>query len=307
MNKKIKALFIGLGSIGKRHLKNLSQIMNKDELSVHALRSNKSALDEDIKSLIDKEIYDFKECDNYDFIFITNPSYLHLETLEKVKSKAKAFFIEKPLDVRAMSEDEINSLDKDKIYYIAAPLRHKRAFLELQKLIKDKKIYCARAICSSYLPDWRKNADYRTIYSAKKESGGIKLDLIHEFDYLFELFNYPKNSTLVEKKLSNLEIETNDYLSFIGNYDDKVLELHLDYFGRMPKRTVEIYTDEEVIICDFYNSTITINDKTTEFKEDANTPYLNEMKYFLSLTNNKNMNDITKANEIVKFLTKKEK
>ena len=51
------------------------------------------------------------------------------------------------------------------------------------------KVYSARAISSSYLPDWRPGQDYRTTYSAHKDmGGGVSIDLIHEWDYLSWLF-----------------------------------------------------------------------------------------------------------------------
>lgn len=37
--------------------------------------------------------------------------------------------------------------------------------------IQSKKVYSVRAICSTYLPDWRKGTDYRNNYSAFKSMG----------------------------------------------------------------------------------------------------------------------------------------
>lgn len=299
------ALFVGLGSIGKRHLKNLKNILG-GSIEVDALRSSsKRVPDEEVAKLIRTEYYNIEDLPNYDMIFITNPSNMHYETIFKLQNKTDNFFIEKPLDVLPLTDEQISKLDLKKIYYIACPLRHTGVYKELEKILKDKKIYSVRAICTSYLPDWRKGVDYRTVYSAKKESGGVKIDLIHEFDYLFRLLGFPKKYVMFENKISDLEIESNDFVSFTGEYDDKYLELHLDYFGRIPQRTAEFYTKDDVIWCDFNNSKIRLNDQIKDFSEEINDRYINEIKYFLNLIDfkNENINDMMNANRVLKYIT----
>ncbi len=300
MNKT--ALFVGLGSIGKRHLKNLKALIDID---VDALRSStKMPLPDEISFLIRKEYYDIKDLPKYDMIFITNPSDLHYETILNLQDKTDNFFVEKPLDVIPLRAEQLSKLDLNKLYYIACPLRHTGVYRALEEILKDKKIYSTRAICTSYLPEWRPGVDYRTIYSARKESGGVKIDLIHEFDYLFRLLGFPKKHVMFENKISDLEIESNDFVSFTGEYDDKYLELHLDYFGRIKQRTAEFYTKDDVIWCDFNSSKIRVNGQIQNFSEEINDRYVNEMKYFLNLIDfkNENINDIMNANRVLKYI-----
>lgn len=306
MIKNLKILFVGLGSIGKRHLRNLCNVAKEQglNLTIDALRSSKFPLEEEISSLINKEYYNYDDIEYYDCIFITNPTYLHFESLSKLKDKAKAYFIEKPLEQKALSSKQLEIFKDNNIYYIACPVRHTAVFKELQKIVQQNKIFTARAICSSFLPEWRPNTDYRQVYSAKKESGGVKVDLIHDFDYLFTLFGYPQKYSIYAKKISNLEIDSYDYTSFIGEYDDKFVELHLDYFGRIPTREVEIYTENDVILVDFINAKIRINNKWQNYDEERNVSYVNEIKYFLSLINGEieNINDIQKANKTLEII-----
>ena len=68
----------------------------------------------------------------------------------------------------------------------------------------------ARAICSSYLPEWRPGTDYRRTYAALAGAGGVKLDLIHELDYLLTRFGLPERSCLLDGQLSHLELKSVD-------------------------------------------------------------------------------------------------
>ena len=69
----------------------------------------------------------------------------------------------------------------------------------------------ARVICSSYLPDWRPGVDYRTVYSAHKAlGGGVTIDLIHEWDYLVDLFGVPQKLYNFKGTYSDLEIDSDD-------------------------------------------------------------------------------------------------
>ena len=62
-----------------------------------------------------------------------------------------------------------------------------------QEALPALSVYSARVLCSSYLPGWRPGVDYRTVYSAHKDmGGGVTIDLIHEWDYLVELFGKPE-------------------------------------------------------------------------------------------------------------------
>lgn len=58
-----------------------------------------------------------------------------------------------------------------------------------------------RCICSTYLPNWHPNEDYRTSYSAHKDlGGGVSIDLIHEWDYITYLLGFPQKTYSIIKK-----------------------------------------------------------------------------------------------------------
>lgn len=307
----MKVCFLGLGSIGKRHLKNLVNIFKGYELDleIHAFRKTKKPLDTDIKNLIDYEF--FNEIDlhaDYDIAFITNPTNLHFNSIKLMENRAKNMFIEKPIfDDREYDIGKLN-LEPTGIYYVAGPLKFSPVIQNLKQILEGEKIYSIRAICSSYLPDWRKGVDYRTIYSAKKsEGGGVSIDLIHEWDYISYLFGFPTEVFNLNGKYSHLEIDSDDISIYIGKYEDKLVEIHLDYFGRETRRQIEIFTENATIIGDFINNTIIFSDlrETLDFSGENEDMYIEEMKRFIDsiLTSRDGKNAIEDAYRVLKLAT----
>lgn len=308
----IKICMIGLGSIGKRHIKNLVKVLQSHgrNYTIDALRSSKRELPEEVEQLIAKEYYSYHDLpSDYDIIFITNPTSEHYAAIEKAASKSRALFIEKPLFEHARYDWKELPLQKEGIYYVACPLRHKSMIQYVKnRICKEEKIYAARAVSSSYLPAWRTGVDYRQIYSAKKElGGGVALDLIHEWDYLTYLFGMPGEIKCIQGHFSNLEINCEDVACYIAGYADKTIEVHLDYFGRKSTRKLELYCENQTIVVDLLENRIRFEaddpalERTVEFPEED--LYVNEIQYFYNVVIGKqeNMNTIEHASKILKL------
>lgn len=308
----MKVCFFGLGSIGKRHLKNLYTIVSRKNINlhIHAFRKVSKPLEKELNGLIEKVIYMEDELDDdYDIAFITNPTSLHYDTIKLIQSKTKHMFIEKPIVDNKKYDFCSLRLHESGVYYVAGPLRFTGVIQNLKNIIKKENIYCVRVICSSYLPDWRPGTDYRTVYSAKKDQGGgVCIDLIHEWDYITYLFGFPEEVKCIFGKYSHLEIDSEDIAIYIARYKDKLVELHLDYFGIMPRRSIELFTNNGVITGDLLNETINFTDNRSIIKlsNDKNSMYLKELEFFIdNITQNKYFNNINHSIRVL-ALTKGE-
>ena len=302
---------IGLGSIGQRHLKNIHAVaaargieIATDVVEPRAL----DYLDAPTRAFVRNRFASPDAIGRYGMIFITNPSQLHFETLQAVQGKADIFFVEKPVFTAALTQETLAPFADERKFYVACPIRHTRVYGFLSEFVPQNKIYCARAICSSYLPEWRPGTDYRRTYAAQEGAGGVKLDLIHEFDYLFTLFGLPEKSCLFDGKFSHLELKSVDGVSFVACYPDKTLELHLDYYGRVPRREIELYTADDVVVCDFIKAEIRFLKRGTrvDLSEERNEYCLREIGYFFdfALKGARNINSIPYANSIIDFVLK---
>lgn len=303
----MKICFIGVGSIAKRHIRNLVDIFRdkNDSLEIDALRRANSACCDELKYL--SKIYSSYEelPNNYDVIFITNPTEYHADALLALQHKSKHYFIEKPV-VSLNTEHLLDnfSMKTGSIYYVASPLRFHRVIQYLKETLVLDDVLSIRAICSSYLPDWRPDTDYRKTYSAKSSlGGGVSIDLIHEWDYISYLFGFPDSVKMFRGKISDLEIDSDDYSIYIARYKSMIAELHLDYFGRVPIRQIEIYTKNDTILGDIIKGTVSFlrSGRSIDLKESRDDFQKRELIYFMSLLEQKNIayNDLSHAMKVL--------
>lgn len=304
MNEIYKIGIIGLGSIGTRHLSNIMAVLNKRKKSyrIDLIRNTqKKEIDKNLSQNIHTVYFSYDTTPNdYDVVFITNPTSLHYETIKRFIPKAKHMFIEKPLFNSINVSIDSLDLNSNSIYYVACPIRYTGVIQYIKNKVSIKDVYSIRVICSSYLPEWRPNQDYRDSYSARKEQGGgVSIDLIHEWDYLCYLFGEPEQVVNLRGTFSNLEINSDDLSLYIARYSDKAIEVHLDYFGRKTIREIQIFTSEDTIVGDIANSEIKYlkSGKVLSFKEERNDYQSREIEHFFDIIEGKadNDNDIKTA------------
>ena len=299
MNYKIA--FVGLGSIATRHLKNVAAFLSNrgDTYSIDLYRSQMRPLPEELQSLV-SEVYLFADEipaeRQYDVVFVTNPTSMHYETLEKFCKNTKSFFIEKPIFDSTSVDEAIFEKLKGIKSYVACPLRYNAVLQYVKNNLDLGKVYTARAISSSYLPDWRPGQDYRKTYSAHKDlGGGVSIDLIHEWDYLTWLFGMPTECKQMISKVSNLEIDSDDLAVYIGRNEKTTFELHLDYFGRQTLRTLDLFAEDDSIHCDLIGGTVSYlkEGKIVKLESERNAFQMKEIEHFFEIINNKTDNDST--------------
>ena len=171
--KMMEVCFVGIGSIAKRHILNLKRIAEKRDinLAIDAIRRSKSNNDE-IETLGIRNVYcNYEEVQCvYDIVFITNPTKLHLESIKKMKTFGKYFFVEKPISALEQIEEVEAVLKQDSLrYYVACPLRYNAVIQYIKHNVNLESVISVRSISSSYLPDWRPGVDYKSTYSAQRD------------------------------------------------------------------------------------------------------------------------------------------
>ena len=279
-------LIVGLGSIAKKHIAALERL-NIDE-TIYALRSNANASKvENIINIFDIETVDV----TFDFAIISNPTHLHFEFIETLALKGIPLFIEKPAVHTLENLDALTKIIEDKkvITYVACNLRFHPCITFLKDKLQTEQLNIneINVYCGSYLPEWRANKDYKSIYSANANmGGGVHLDLFHEIDYTTWLFGFPKKTSSVLRSVSTIDINAYDYANYILEYDNFTASIVLNYYRRQVKREIELVLDTETLVVDLVNNTIKSDTGDTLFEEkdySIQRTYRSQLMYFTDL------------------------
>jgi predicted dehydrogenase len=266
----VKWGIVGYGSIGKRHAVNILSLGD----DVVVLTKNTECPVPTVNTI--QELLDGK----IDLVIIANETILHICAYQEIRKLNKdiKILIEKPIF------EKNYFLENDQNTYVAYCLRFHPLVKIIKKHLEGKKLLSAFFYVGQYLPDWRKGRDYRQVYSAHKAmGGGVLRDLSHELDLAAFFAGQLKLNYAVSKKISGLEIDTDDiYSGLFSAVNCSLININLNYLDRISQRFFIIITNAETIRVDFLDGTIKINETMQTHDYDRNEMYVEMLKTFKS-------------------------
>jgi predicted dehydrogenase len=255
----MKFMIAGLGSIGRRHLRNLQALGEKDIL---LYRSHRSSLpDDELAGLPVETDLQAALGRRPDAVIIANPTALHLEVAIPAAQAGAALLIEKPISHSPAGWTELR-----KAAGAGAPIltgyhfRHHPTLQQAARLLQEGAIgnpISAHAHWGEYLPAWHPWEDFHQSYSARADlGGGVILTLSHPLDYLLWLLGpvqavsaFTTRTGLLEKdgQIPDVEDSAEIVLRFTSKAQAQrtgaaapLASLHLDYLQRPPAHWLHI-------------------------------------------------------------------
>lgn len=315
MESLLKGLVIGYGSIGKRHINNLSNLA-KNEIIVCTKRKNDGFLKSKKCIIVDSIEMGLARRPN--FAIISNVTDQHIEAAIKIANSGIDFLIEKPISVNNKETKTLLNIVKKKknITLVGCNLRFHPCIKKIKEIIdsgKIGKIFSVIVENGSYLPKWHPYEDYTKSYIAKERlSGGIILSLIHEIDYLYWFFGDVKEIFSITEKLSDLKISSTDFSSMILKFNKNIIAtINLNYFEKPAYRSCKIVGSHGTIYWNSNDNIVTVYDSKKEKwkkqmqikKFDSNLMYLDELSYFLThvAERKKTFNDVQNGIKVLKI------
>jgi predicted dehydrogenase len=274
----MKFIIAGLGSIGRRHFRNLISLGERD---IILLRSRKATLPDDELAgyPVETDIRDALTKHKPDAVIVANPTSLHMNIAIPAAEAGCAILLEKPI---SDSFDRLDELQKaaeksgSKIL-VGFQFRYHPTLNKARELIQENalgKILTVHAHWGEYVPQWHPWEDYRQSYAARADlGGGVIRTLTHPLDYLRYIVGEVDSLWSFNGHVSSLEMDVEDVaeigLKFAGG---AIGGVHLNYIQRPPEHRLEIVGTEGTLTWNSYLGLLHFQKMPAPFGSYSNTP-----------------------------------
>jgi predicted dehydrogenase len=293
----MKFLIAGLGSIGRRHFRNLIALGEKD---IVLLRTRKATLPDDELAgyPVETNLQEALKTHQPDAVIVSNPTAVHLDVAIPAAQTGCAILLEKPISHSTARLDQLEKAVRKSgaKVLVAFQFRFHPSLIRARQLIEAGeigRIISAHVHFGEYLPAWHPWEDYRNGYAARADmGGGVVLTQCHSLDYLPWLVGNPVSVWGFTGKLSDLEVDVEDTAKIGLRFADGALgSLHLDYNRQPPVHTFDIAGTQGTIKWDLADGATRIYRAEKKDWEvyslpaewERNVMFLEQMKHFLAV------------------------
>jgi len=244
-----RAAVIGAGSIGQRHIRNLRDLGIKEIVALRTRQGHTQGLPGELGV---EEVASWDEVEGFrpDVAIVTNPTRLHLETVQRLLPVARGIFIEKPLSDSLERVPELLELVSENrvVTFMGYNLQFHPIAVEVARAIGAGEYgepISIQATVGHWLPDWHPYEDYTRSYAARKDlGGGSALTLIHEVHLVMSWAGPAERVAAVFPKSDLLPLDVDVRADLmIEHTAGCVSQVHLDFIQKP-------YHREGIISCE---------------------------------------------------------
>ena len=268
----MKFLVVGLGSMGKRRIRNLQEL-GFNEIIGFDIREDRRKQVLDLYSVDVKSDVDSAIASKPDVMIISTPPHKHLEFVQIAAKNKIHFFTEvntiPPEDIQLI----IDLIDKNQIVGLPSTnLMFHPSVIRIRSLIKNNeigRILTFNFHSGSYLPDWHPWEKLSDYYVYSKETGGGRDQIAWELSWILWLLGKPQSVMAITKKQASFTADIFDVYDLLVEFENNVIgNIVVDIIQRPSGRWCEIIGEEGTIKWDYdYKVVKLFNVKDQNWKE----------------------------------------
>ncbi|HEX3519220.1 MAG TPA: Gfo/Idh/MocA family oxidoreductase [Solirubrobacteraceae bacterium] len=220
----MRVLVVGVGSMGRRRLRNLSHIGGAELAAFEPTAERREAAGSEFAIPVFAEIEQGMEW-GPDALVVSTPPDRHAEYALLAANAGLAFFTEASVVSDGMEEVLAAVAATGTLAAPSCTMRFHPAVRVMRRRIAAGAIGRPLALVhhvGQYLPDWHPWEDYRTFYAARRDTGAAREIVPFELNWLTYLFGAVIELNCFRAKLSQLEVDIDDIYSTLLRFESQV-------------------------------------------------------------------------------------
>ncbi|MBI4650896.1 Gfo/Idh/MocA family oxidoreductase [Candidatus Desantisbacteria bacterium] len=245
----MKVLQIGLGSMGKRRVRNCLALGAKDIIGFDFREDRRNEA---------KDKYGIKTTDKLtdellserDVYIISTPPNHHLEYIQTAVKNKKPAFVEASVLKQGLEAVSKEAKEKNVLIAPSCTFRFFPPIKTIKEIVQSKKY---GKICNfvyhmgQYLPDWHPWEDIRDFYVSKKETSATREMIPFELTWILDITGIPQEVSAFYGKTFNLGVDIDDVYSVNLRYKDFLGTLIVDVVSRFATRSLTLNLEKAQI------------------------------------------------------------
>jgi predicted dehydrogenase len=319
----MKFLVIGLGSMGKRRIRNLLYLNHYQIIGYDLNENRRVEVENKYKIEIIDTIDNLEQYNLTALIISVPPDKHHIYMHVAVKHNIPCFVEASVVDIDF--EEIISKSQKTKVFIApSSTMYFHPAIQHINDIINNKVVGVPTSITyhsGQYLPDWHTYEMVKDFYVSQKETGGAREIVPFELTWITKIFGHPISVFGIVRKtieIEGAELIDDTYVSIV-DYDNFTLTLTIDVTSRIATRILLINGSEGQVRWDWNDNFIQVYTSEKGFfkinfnllqaeegynKNISEQMYINELACFINSLDNHQMyvNTLINDHKILKIL-----
>ena len=187
----------GLGSMGKRRIRNL-QALGYSDITGYDIKDERNKEAEEKYHIKTVNRYDTIQFNDFDAMIVSVPPDVHTIYLEQAVINKKPVFVEASVILSGLKEIDILAKKNEVLVAPSCTLKFHPAIKIIKEIVQSKKygkitnfVYHS----GQYLPDWHPWERVTDYYVSKKETGGGREIVPFELTWIVDILGSPRRIT----------------------------------------------------------------------------------------------------------------
>ena len=242
----MKIIVIGLGSMGKRRTRLLSEMQDLQLFGIDSQKSRCAEVKEKFGIKCYESIAEAVEAEHPDAAVISTSPLSHATIIKECLKYNLHVFTEINLVSDGYDENMKTAKEKGLVLFLSSTFLYRK---ETQTIIKKVKDHQARINyiyhVGQYLPDWHPWESYNNYFIGDPRTNGCREIMAIDMPWMITAFGPIKSVQAIKSKNTDLNISYNDnYLIMIEHETGAKGVFAVDVVSRKPYRHLDVYGEK---------------------------------------------------------------